>query len=96
MLVRVDVGEATKGSVSHMKKFEPQAPKGSELVLERLLSLCVSPSECPAHLTPGFCILVFYLLSFLHLPVPPVRVIGQAHTGHENFTIQKTTESWAC
>jgi hypothetical protein len=25
---RGDVGEATKGSVSHRKKFEPQAPKG--------------------------------------------------------------------
>jgi hypothetical protein len=39
--VRVDVGEATKGSVSHMKKFE--GPKGPELVSERLLwMLCVS------------------------------------------------------
>jgi hypothetical protein len=43
--VRVDVGEATKGSVSHMKKFEPQAPKGPELVLERLLWLLCEETD---------------------------------------------------
>jgi hypothetical protein len=62
--VRVDVGEATKGSVSHMKKFEPQSPKGPELVLERLLWLLGVSIRASSLSDPRFlhvCLLSFVL-----------------------------------
>jgi hypothetical protein len=47
----------------------------------------VSPSEHPAYLALDLCSLVFCLLSFLHLPPPSVRFLGQARVGHERSTV---------
>jgi hypothetical protein len=45
----------------------------------------VSPSEHPAYLAQLYASFVFCLLSFLHLPSPPVRFLGQACPAHENY-----------
>jgi hypothetical protein len=47
----------------------------------------MSPPEHPAHLIPDF--LHVYLLSFLNLPLLPVRFLGQAHAGHK--TVERST-----
>jgi hypothetical protein len=36
-----------------------------------------------------FRMFVCCLLSFLHLPSPPVRFLGQAHVGHERWHLNR-------
>jgi hypothetical protein len=42
---------------------------------------CVSPSKHPGNLAPALCL--FGLMSVPGSPVTPVRILGQAHAGHE-------------
>jgi hypothetical protein len=46
---------------------------------------------------PQLCAcLVFCLLSFLHLPSPPVRFLGQAHAGHERWCPNRDLRERQC
>jgi hypothetical protein len=49
----------------------------------------VSPYKCPAYLAPALCMFCFCLLSFLHLPSPPVRFLGSPCAGHEKESINR-------
>jgi hypothetical protein len=53
----------------------------------------VSPSECPASWPQLYVCLVFCLLSFLHLPSPSVRFLGQAHLVLEKYWLSLTPPS---
>jgi hypothetical protein len=55
---------------------EKKQSKRRDIREKKQQGCCVSPSKCPAHLAPILCMTVFYHLSFLHLPLPPVRLGG--------------------
>jgi hypothetical protein len=56
---------------SKVLKIEKRRIKRKEV--KRQHGCCVSPFKHPAHLAPTLCVFVFYPLSFLHLPLSPVR-----------------------
>jgi hypothetical protein len=50
--------------------------------------VCLCPSTQPTW-PPLYACLVFSLLSFLHLPLPSVRFIGQAHSGCKRWCLNR-------